>query len=1080
MLNGIIDFSAKNRYLVLLLSALSLFFSFYVLKNTPVDAIPDLSDTQVIVYTQWNKSPRIIEDQITYPIVTSLLGAPRVKTIRGFSDYGYSYVYVIFKDGTDIYWARSRVLEYLDKVKASLPRDAKLSLGPDASGVGWVYQYALIDKTGRRSIEEIRSFQDFNLKYQLGAVEGVSEVAAVGGFKKEYQIIVNPAKLFHYKLSIKDIIRAVKESNDESDARLLEYSGFEYMVKINGYLKGIEDIKKIPLNAGNGAGVLLEDVCEVKTGPQLRRGAGDLNGDGDTVSGIIVARHKENALEVINRVKEKIEDIKKTLPEGLEIVTVYDRAPLIERAIAALKRQLTEEMLIVSFIILLFLWHIPSAIVAILTIPVSIALCFILMYFLGINSNIMSISGIAISIGVLVDGAIIEVENAYKKLEIWHENGRSGDFHQIRLEAIKEVVPSVFFSLLVIAVSFIPIFALTDMEGKLFSPLAWTKTLTMLSAAFLAITLDPALRLSFSRMDDFELKPKFISSFLNAVFVGKYYSEEKHPVSRILFNIYTPVCNFILRRPKATVLSAVVLVITTIPFFLKQIGSEFMPPLNEGSILYMPTTMPGISAAEAARVLKISDEIIMKFPEIKTVYGKAGRADTATDPAPLSMFETVIELKPQLEWREKKRWYSSWAPEFLKKFLRRLWNDKISYEELITELNKELKIPGFANAWTMPIKGRIDMLTTGVRTPVGIKVFGDDIKKVEEAAVRIESLLKEFPDTRSVYAERIGGGYFIEIDPDRNKLSRYGLSIEEFQENLSNTIGAMPAAYTIENKERYPVTLRYQKKFRASIDDIKNTAVTISQGVQVPLSELADVKFVYGPSMIRNENGLSASYIYVDTQAHDIGGYVEKIKKHIYKNLEMPAGYSLAFSGQYENMLRVKERMKIIAPVVILAIFLLIYANTGSLFKASLVMAAIPFSLVGCFAVLYLLDYNLSIAVWVGIIALAGLDAETGVFMLLFLDLSYKQLKSKKTVITDDDIKDAVFHGAVKRIRPKMMTVVAAFMGLMPIMWSLGTGSDVMKRIAAPMMGGLFTSFALELIVYPAVYYLYLKRRQNN
>lgn len=1079
MINKIIDFSARNKYLVVLFFVLMIFFSFHVLRNISVDAIPDLSETQVIVYTQWNKSPKIVEDQITYPIVTSLLGTPRIKTIRGFSDYGYSYVYVIFKDGTDIYWARSRVLEYLDKIKSSLPKDAKVSLGPDATGVGWIYQYVLIDKTGKRSIEEIRSLHDFNIKYQLSSIDGVSEVATIGGFEKEYQIMINPSKLFHYKISVKDIIDAIRKSNNESDARLLEYSGFEYMVKINGYLNGIEDIKKIPLKSSNGVGVLLGDVCEIKTGPQIRRGVGDFNGDGDAVSGIIVARHKENALKVIERVETKLDEIKKSLPQGLEIVTVYNRSPLIKRAINTLKHQLIEEILIVSFVILLFLWHIPSAIVAILTIPVSIALCFILMYFLGINSNIMSISGIAISIGVLVDGAIIEVENAYKKLEIWHENGRVGDFHEIRLNAIKEVIPSVFFSLLVIAVSFIPIFALTDMEGKLFSPLAWTKTLTMLSAAVLAITLDPALRLCFSTMDEFNLKPKLLSSFLNAILVGKYYSEEKHPVSKILFKIYAPICNFVLKRPKTIVLGALILVITTIPFFLKKLGSEFMPPLNEGSILYMPTSLPGISINEAAKVLKISDGIIKKFPEVKTVYGKAGRANTATDPAPLSMFETIIELKPPQQWREKKRWYSDWAPEFLKKILRRIWYDRITWDELIYELNKEVKIPGFANAWTMPIKGRIDMLTTGVRTPIGIKVIGSEIKETEKIAIEIEKLIKDTPNTRSVYAERIGGGYFIEIDPDREKLSRYGFSIEEFQEVISNTIGTMPITYTIENKERYPVTIRYQRKFRESIDDIKNTLITISKDIQIPLSNIASVKFVYGPSMIRNENGLVASYVYVDTDADDIGRYVKKLKEHIYSNLKLTPGYSIVFSGQYENMLRVKEKMKIIVPIVVIIIFLLLYANTNSIFKATLVMSAIPFSLIGCFAILYLLDYNLSIAVWVGIIALAGLDAETGVFMLLFLDLSYKDLKSKKQIVSDDDIKYAIFYGAVKRIRPKMMTVMAASMGLIPIMWSLGTGSDVMKRIAAPMIGGLFTSFILELIVYPAVYYIYLKRIEN-
>ncbi len=1079
MLNKIIDFSARNRYLVVMIFVISMFFSFHILKNIPVDAIPDLTETQVIVYVKWNKNPKVIEDQITYPIISSLLGAPKVKTIRGFSDYGYSFIYVIFKDGTDIYWARSRVLEYLDKIKSQLPQDAKIELGPDATGVGWVYQYVLIDKTGKRNIDEIKSFHDFNIKYQLNSVEGVSEIATIGGFSKEYQIILNPQKLLYYQISIEDIIKAIKENNNESDARLIEYSGFEYMLRVKGYIKGIEDLKKVSLKTKDGIPVFLSDVCEIKIGSQIRRGVGDFNGEGDAVSGIIVARHKENAMKVIERVKEKIKEIEKNLPKGLEIIPVYDRSTLIERTINTLKKQLKEEILIVSFIILLFLWHIPSAIVAILTIPVSIGLCFILMYFLRIDSNIMSISGIAISIGVLVDGAIIEVENAYKKLELWQENGRKGDFHEVRLLAIKEVIPSVFFSLLVIAVSFLPIFALTDMEGKLFSPLAWTKTLTMLSAAFLALTLDPALRMCFSRMDDFTFKPKFLSSFLTAILVGKYYPEEKHPVSKILVKIYTPVCHFVLKRPKLFIFSAILLTITTIPFFLNKIGSEYMPPLNEESILYMPTTFPGISISEASKVLQISDRIIKTFPEVKTVYGKAGRAETSTDPAPLSMFETIIELKPADEWREKKRWYSGWAPEFLKKILRHIWYDRITYEELINEMNKAVKIPGFANAWTMPIKGRIDMLTTGVRTPIGIKIMGSDLNKTEEIGVEIERLLKDFENTRSVYAERAGKGYYIEIEPDREKLARYGLSIEKFQEIISNTIGAMPLTYTIEGRERYPVTLRYQRKFRASREDIKNTQITVSQTLHIPLSELAAVKFSYGPSMIRNENGFVASYVYIDSDAKDIGGYVKKLKDYIYKNINLPPGYSLVFSGQYENMVRVKERMKIVIPLVILTIFLLLYANTKSYFKALLVMTAVPFSLIGCFAILYFLDYNLSIAVWVGIIALSGLDAEMAVFMLLYLDLAYKELKSKKERIDENDLRDAIFYGAVKRIRPKMMTVISAFMGLLPIMWSIGTGSDVMKRVAAPMIGGLFTSFILELVVYPAIYYLYLKKKEE-
>lgn len=1078
MLNRIIDFSARHRYLIIILFLFIIVLSPSFLKDMPVDAIPDLSDTQVIVYTRWNKSPKIVEDQITYPLITSLLGAPKVKTIRGFSDYGYSFVYVIFKDGTDIYWARSRVVEYLDKIKSQLPSDAKVELGPDASGVGWIYQYALVDKSGKRSIDEIRSFQDFNLKYQIQSVEGVSEVASLGGFEKEYQIIINPNKLFVYKITIQDIIKAVKSSNNESDARIIEYSGFEYMIRIGGYLRGIDDIKKIPLRSSDGVSVSLGDIAEIKTGSQLRRGVSDFNGEGEAVSGIIVARHKENALKVIERVKEKIEEIKKTLPEGFEIITIYDRSDLIKRAISTLKRQLKEEIFIVSFVILLFLWHIPSAIIAITTIPLSVLLCLIAMYFLGINSNIMSLSGIAISIGVLVDGAIVEVENAYKKLEIWNENGRKGDFHEIRLSAIKEVIPSVFFSLLVIAVSFIPIFVLTDQEGKLFSPLAWTKTLTMLAAALLALTLDPSLRMAFSRMDYFYFKPKFFASLANSVLVGKYYKEENHPVSKILFKLYAPVCNFVLRRPKTVIIMAIVSVLLTVPVFLK-LGSEFMPQLNEGTILYMPTTLSGVSVDEARKILNAQNRILKSFPEVLTVYGKAGRANTATDPAPLSMIETVVVLKPHNEWREKERWYSNWAPNWLKGILRHIWYDKILWQELISEMDKKLRFPGFANAWTMPIKGRIDMLTTGVRTPVGLKVMGPDLEKTQEIAVEIESLLKNFNQTRSIYAERVGDGYFIDIEPIREKLNRYNLSIFEFQEIVSNTIGAMPLTYTVEGRQRYPVTLRYKKSMRENITDIENSLITVNAGVHIPLSELAEVRFLKGPSMIRDENGLFASYVYLDFDGEDIGGYVAALKKHISTHIKLSPGYSIVYSGQYENMVRVKDRMRMIIPIVLFIIFFLIYANTKGLFKTFLVMSAIPFSLTGAFWFLYILDYNLSIAVWVGVIALAGLDAETGIFMLLYLEIAYRDLKAKKNIISDIDLKNAIHYGAVKRVRPKMMTVMAAFMGLIPIMWSLGTGSDIMKRIAAPMIGGLFTSFILELVVYPAVYYLYLKKKEN-
>lgn len=1077
ILNRIIDFSVKYKFFVLFCFTFVVFVGTTLIKKLPIDAIPDLSDTQVIIYVKWNKNPKIIEEQITYPIITSLLGIPRVKSIRGFSDYGYSFIYVIFKDSTDIYWARSRIIEYLDRIKSQLPKDATIELGPDASGVGWVFQYVLISKDNKLSLDEIRSYHDFNIKYQLQSIEGVSEVATIGGFEKEYQIIVDPDKLFIYGISVLDIIDAIRKSNNESDAKILEYSGFEYMIRIGGYLKDIEDIKSISLRSKNGSYVKISDIANVVIIPQMRRGAGDFNGLGETVSGIVIARHNENAYDVIMRVKEKINEIRKNLPYDLDIITVYDRSILIKETVKTLKTKLIEEFIIVSFVILIFLWHIPSAIVAIMTIPVSIIICFIFMYLLGISSNIMSISGIAISIGILVDGAIIEVENAYKKLELWNESGRAGDFNKIRLEAIKEVIPSVFFSLLVVAISFIPIFCLEGQEGKLFSPLAWTKTLTMLAAALCAVSLDPALRMSFSRMEYFYFKPKFISNILNFFLVGKYYREEDHPISKFLNKIYTPIFNLAIKRPKKIIALSILAILSTVPIYFK-LGREFMPPLNEGTILYMPTTLPNISIEEAKKILIEQDRILKSFPEVLTVYGKAGRANTATDPAPLSMVETIIVLKKQSEWREKVRWYSSWAPQWFKKVLRHIWYDRITLDELVAEMDSKMRFLGFANAWTMPIKGRIDMLSTGIKTPLGIKIFGDNIEQTQDIALKIEKMLKNLSYVRSVYAERVIEGYFISIEPIRENLARYNITLSEFQEIVSNTIGSMPITYVIHGRERYPLSIRYGKFVRQNIEDIKNLSISFKADLHIPLSEVAEVRFMKSPSMIRDEDGFYATYVYVDFNSDDIGGYSEKIKKYIEENIKLPSGLSIIYSGQYENIVRVKERMKLIIPVVVFLVFLLIYLNTNSVFKTVLVISAVPFSLIGAFWLLYILDYNLSVAVWVGIIALAGLDAETGMFMLMYLELAYKDYKLKYNKLSDELIRDMIYCGAVKRLRPKLMTVTAAFMGLLPIMWSNGTGSDVMKRIAAPMIGGLFTSFIMELIVYPVIWYIYVKKKE--
>jgi len=1078
MIQKIIEFSANNRILVILLTAVAVAGAVYTLRQIRLDAIPDLSDTQVIVYTRWDRSPDIIEDQVTYPIITALLGTPQIKAIRGFSDFGFSYVYVIFQDGTDIYWARSRVLEYLSKIQGSLPAGAKTEIGPDATGVGWIYQYALVDKTGKHDLAQLRTFQDWYLRYALQSVPGVAEVAGIGGFQKQYQVTIDPNRLQSYKISIMDIADAIKKNNNEMGGRLIEWSGTEFMVRGKGYVKSAADLDKVVVKTNEtGTPVLLKDVATIALGPQIRRGISDFNGDGDTVGGIVVMRHGENALNVIHRVKGKLEDLKASLPEGVEVVTTYDRSELIQKSIDNLKEELILEMIIVSMVILFFLWHFPSALVPIITIPISVLLSFIPMYLWGITSNIMSLAGIAISIGVLVDGAIVEVENANKKLELWQEGGRKGDFHKIRLEALMEVGPSVFFSLAVIAVSFLPVFTLVDQEGRLFTPLAYTKTFAIAIAALLAITLDPAVRMLFARMDPFQIKPRPLGWIMNTLFVGKYYPEEKHPVSRVLFALYETPCRFVLRHPKIVIALAVIIVATTIPVYLR-LGHEFMPPLNEGTILYMPTTLPGISVTQAQELMETQDRILKSFPEVVTVFGKAGRAETSTDPAPFSMMETTVVLKPPSEWRAKERWYSSWAPGWLKSLFRRIWPDTMSYDELINEMDQAMQIPGNTNAWTMPIKGRIDMLSTGVRTPIGIKILGADLSKIQSTGEAIEKVVKAIPGTRSVYAERVAGGYFVDFTPRREALARYGLTIEDVQNVIMFAIGGETVSTTVEGRERYTINLRYPRDLRANLDQLQRVLVTTKNGIQVPMAELADVTLALGPSMIRDENGMLAGYVFVDITDRDVGSYVDEAKKAVMQDVALPTGYSLIWSGQYENMLRVRERLKIVVPVTIFLIFMLLYMNTKSAFKATVVMLAVPFSVVGAVWLMYVLGYNVSIAAWVGMIALMGLDAETGVFMLLFLDLSYDEAKKNNKLKNLAELHEAIIHGAVKRIRPKMMTVAAAAMGLMPIMWSIGTGADVMKRVAAPMVGGLFTSFLMELLVYPAIYLLWKKNTE--
>jgi Cu(I)/Ag(I) efflux system membrane protein CusA/SilA len=1078
MIRRIIQFSAERRWLVLMGVAALCVLAVHLLRTIRLDALPDLSDTQVIIYSRWDRSPDIIEDQVTYPIVAALLGTPRVRAIRAFSDFGFSYVYVIFRDGTDLYWARSRVLEYLSKIQARLPPGVQTELGPDATGVGWVFQYALVDRSGKHSLDALRSYQDWTLRYALQSVPGVAEVAAVGGFVKQYQITVDPNRLAAYGIPLDAVLDVVRRSNNEVGGRLIEWSGTEYMVRGRGYARSIPDFEQIVVQVdARGVPILLRDIASVQIGPEIRRGVADLDGLGDHVGGIVVMRHGENALNVIRRVQEKLHELEPSLPAGVEIVTTYDRADLIHRALDTLKHELTLEMIIVSLVILVFLWHIPSAIVPILTIPISVLLSFIAMYYLGVTVNIMSLAGIAISIGVLVDGAIVEVENAYNKLHLWEAGGRKGDFHRVRLEALQEVGPSVFFSLLVIAVAFIPVFALVDQEGRLFKPLAYSKNLAMAIAALLAITLDPAMRMLFTRMDPFTFRPRWLARIATTTAVGTYYPEERHPISRAVFKVYEPACRFVLRHPKQVIAAAVALVALSLPVYFR-LGSEFMPPLHEGTIVYMPTTLPGISVTQAQELLRTQDRILRGFPEVERVFGKAGRADTSTDPAPFSMMETNVVLKPESEWRPRKRWYSSWLPEWLKPLVRPLWPDRIGWDELVNEMDRALRIPGTTNAWTMPIKNRIDMLSTGVRTPVGIKVFGRDLQEIERIGARIEAVLRDVPGTRSVYAERVASGYFVDFEPRRDQLARYGLTVDQVQMVISSAIGGENVTTTVEGRERYPVNVRYPRELRDDVDRLRRVLVPTPAGAQIPLAQVVDIRLVQGPAMIRDENGFLAGYVYVDIAGRAVGSYVDEAKRIVRERVQLPPGYLLQWSGQYENLQRVRERLKTIVPITLVLIFALLYLNTRSAFKAGVVMLAVPFSAIGAIWLFHFLGYNVSIAAWVGMIALLGLDAETGVFMLLFLDLSYADAARRGALRTVGELDEAIVHGAVKRVRPKMMTVMAAFMGLLPILWSTSAGADVMQRIAAPMIGGLVTSFLLELIVYPPIYKLWKLRTE--
>jgi len=1162
VVSRIVEFCAKNRFLVLLGVAFAVAISLYSIRHTKLDAIPDLSDPQVIVFTDWmGRSPTLVEDQVTYPIVSSLIAAPRVTDVRGFSMFGMSFVYVIFEEGTDVYWARSRVTEYMSGIRDRLPEGARPTIGPDATGIGWVFQYALVDKSGKHGLDELRTFQDFTLRYALGSVPGVAEVASVGGYQKQYQVTVDPNKLRAYNVTIKDVIDAIRDSNSDVGGRIVEMSSREYYVRGQGYIQDLGSIERVALRASGPGGVpvLVKDVGTVRFGPDIRRGLLEWNGEGEAVGGIVAMRYGENALDVIERVKSKVADLKPSFPEGVELKIAYDRSDLIERSIDTLKHALLEEAVVVSLVIVLFLLHLRSALLPILSLPVAVALAFIPMYLLDIPSTIMSLGGIAIAIGATVDAEIVMIEASHRKLE---HAPPGADRHKLLAEAAREVTPAIFFSLLIIAVAFLPVFGLTGQAGRLFKPLAYTKTFVMLAAAILSITFAPALR-------DFLIR-------------GKIFPEARHPVSRFLIAVYKPFVYVALRRPISTVALGVLAVVSAVALSRK-IGHEFMPALNEGDILYMPITFPNISIEEAKRQLQIQDRVLKSFPEVESVFGKVGRAETPTDPAPLTMVETTVRLKPQEQWRRVKtpRWYSSWAPEPLKGLFRPIFPDERSktWDELTAEMNQQMQLPGWTNAWTMPIKTRVDMLTTGIRTPIGIKIFGTDLNEIEKAGVALEKLISPIKGTRSVLYERNLGGLYLDIVPNRDALARYGLRVGDVQRTIEAAIGGTPISMTIEGRNRFSINVRYPQDLRSDMDRLRQVLVPVGDGVGmgaagdpmegesgslepqfqnrgesrwllaqampgmdgrgaapgvgaprppqpevmsdvpmpalampatpmsaprggpgmaggdtrmpastpqpssgpttkrfIPLGQLADIKITGGPPMVRDEDGLLVGYVYVDIdqKERDIGGYVNEAKEVVRKasqtgQVKLPAGYFLKWTGQYEQLEEMANRMKILIPLTLMIIVVLLYLYFKNVVEVLIVLLSIPFALVGTVWLLWLLDYRLSTAVWIGVIALAGLAAQTGIIMIVYIDHALDERRRAGRLKNLADVIAAHMEGTVQRVRPKLMTVSTMLIGLIPLLWATGSGADVMKRIAAPMVGGLITSAFLTLEIIPVV-----------
>ncbi|MFQ6108844.1 MAG: efflux RND transporter permease subunit [Candidatus Aminicenantales bacterium] len=1038
MLKKIIELSVNNRFIVILFTVMVAIAGIFIMLRTPVDAIPDLSDVQVIIFTEFpGQAPQVVEDQVTYPLTTAMLAVPYAKVVRGYSFFGFSFVYIIFEDGTDLYWARSRVLEYLNYVAGRLPPGVTPTLGPDATGVGWVYEY-ILDGGNKYDLWELRSIQDWYLRYELASVPGVAEVASIGGYVKQYQVEVDPNKLLAYNIPLSKVKMAIKRSNNDVGGRLVEMGETEFMVRGLGYIQSIEDLENISLGVdAKGTPILIRNIANVHLGPELRRGLAEWNGEGEIVGGIIVMRFGENALKVIDNVKNKLEQLKKGLPEGVEIKTAYDRSELIKRAIDTLKEKLLEESAVVALVCMIFLLHFRSAFVAIFTLPMGILISFLVMYYQGLNANIMSLGGIAIAIGAMVDAAIVMIENAHKHIE--RDVGKK-DHWQIIIDASKEVGPALFFSLLIITMSFMPVFTLQAQEGRLFKPLAFTKTYAMAAASLLSITIVPVL--------------------MGYLIRGKILPEVKNPLNRFLIKIYRPTIRMVLRFKKTIIFAALLILVVTI-FPYRRIGSEFMPPLNEGDLLYMPTTDPGISITKAKELLQQTDKIIHSFPEVETTFGKIGRAETATDPAPLSMIETTIMLKPKKEWRSG-----------------------MTIEKLTEELDRAIQFPGLTNAWTMPIKTRIDMLSTGIKTPVGIKLMGDDLAVLSELAQKIAAVIKDIPGTLSVFPDKTVGGNYLDFEIDREEAARFGLTVGDVQDIIMSAIGGMNVTHTVEGLERYPVNVRYSRELRDNLTALERVLIPTPTGAQIPIGQVARISIKKGPPLIKSENARRTAWLYVDLKDIDVGTYVKRAQRVVNERITFPTGYTIVWSGQYEYMQRAQQRLRVVVPIALIIIFLLLYFNFRNMTESLIVMLTLPFSLVGGIWFMYILGYNMSVAVGVGFIALAGVTAEIGVIMLVYLDQAHFRRRDHGMLNSIEDLRAGVIEGAGLRVRPIMMTVSAIIGGLLPILWGHGTGSQVMKRIAAPMVGGMVSSTFLTLLVIPTIYFIWkswkFKREQKE